>query len=113
MHRAAVALIAFASALSVSRVAHSSALLCGEYLAGEYRPEELRHESRLLAEALDACVCEEDCASVCVSCDPEEGNYACGVNDPLFVSQGGDTTACNACISGSCGSLFLACYFDH
>lgn len=114
LHRIATSLLAAAIALSVSRAAHAD-LYCGSYLSGAHRPDELTSaSSQALATDLRACVCYADCAAVCMTYDPAEGNYACGIaGDPAFAAQGGNVGACDSCISASCGSMLDACYLDN
>lgn len=114
LHKTAVALIAFASALFVSRIAHAETLVCGDYLSGEYQPDELTSPaSKALASNLRADVCYGVCAGACMTYDPGEGNFACGIgSDPLFVLQGGSQSACNTCIQADVSGEYLACLFD-
>lgn len=114
-HKPALALIAVVSSLLVSRIAHAdTALVCGDYLSGNYMPDELTSAtSRALASNLRADVCYGVCADVCVTFDPGEGNYACGIgSDPAFATQGGDQAACNGCIQANVSGEYLACLFD-
>ncbi|MEI8256075.1 MAG: hypothetical protein WCJ30_10430 [Deltaproteobacteria bacterium] len=69
MHRTTIALIAFCPAIFVSRVAHAD-LVCGDYLSGDYQPDELTSPtSQSLAGSARSCVCLDECAGVCFAPD--------------------------------------------
>ena len=112
MHRTTLALIAFCSALFVSRVARAD-LVCGDYLSGDYQPDELTSPtSQALADAARSCVCLSECADVCSASDGEGGD-ACYLNAPgVFFDLGGDVLACEACGDALCHAAINACVMD-
>ena len=111
MHRIVCALIVIASALTVS-TAHADDLTCGDFMSGDYQPDELPPASQVIAEAARACVCDTYCAPFCSASDGD-GGAACMLNAPGdFAGLGGDVSTCALCESIRCGAVVDACMAD-
>lgn len=113
LHRLGLSLVALATALSISTIAHADpALVCGDYLSGDYQPDELPPASQALAEAARACICDTSCAHLC-SIPDGEGGRTCMLNATVaFGNLGGDGDACGYCEAVRCMAPILACIAD-
>lgn len=141
LHKTAVALIAFASALFVSRIAHADTLVCGDALASaaeQHRWDELPSASASLYLAAEGCACGTPtwtggppatlgaCSAACsftdgsndwgcglfwLVCDPDI-DPACDY-DTFYAWTQAQADACNSCLVTTCSASVLACYLDH